>query len=320
MGRVLRRAALRPVVIFACACESGGVASVSSSSSDSDTTSTTTSSTSESSSASAATTSSADTSSSSSSEVADTSTSGAVDDCPGVDPEVSVGSALVLTMESNWPIGFTTGAPCDVLSVAYFDEEPIGLRLACIHPDSQEVVELVLRIGGIVEAHLESFVGMNDTRLAFFNPEPSGFGCSVCLDLTLRDSEGGLLVLSKVVGLDGVLAEGRDFDLTGPAWLEPMDAAYASWSAPFETITAKNLGCNERENLRPGSETETPLAIEFASASDSLLLYDRNAATDVAVGEETLDVIVSRAFFRGALNCANCPVTELAFLIARAEP
>lgn len=245
----------------------------------------------------------------------DETTTGLPDSCPPADPDFAVGSGLVLSLESDWPFGPTIDANCNVVDVRL---EPIGLLLECVHPESQGVVELAMRTGGAAEAQLAPLVGTMGARLSFYMPEFLGFGCDACLDVSLRDNAGELMVLTRGYSdYDFVRAEGETIELSSPGWLDPRSDAFLTWSDPFDSITARHVGCIERESLRPGSRVETPLEVAFAVGNDVLALYDRNGEQGALFGERTFDIIVSRAFFRGPLNCGDCPATEIAFLVVR---
>ncbi len=239
---------------------------------------------------------------------------GSGDDCAPAQPGVEASSAGVIAFD--WPTGPTLDAVCDAVAI----DDPIALLLSCAHPETGEPTDVRLSLSeGAVNGQLDGLPGTGGLRLSFYNRPPDAISCFVCNDLSLRDAEGGLILRAHVLRLlDAVPAEGSSFDVSGPGWLEATDDHYAGFSAPFTAITVDNIGCSPRTNLRPGSDIETPLAVRFAYDGGQSELYDRNFLGSVEVGDERFDLRVSDAFFRGPLNCGDCPPTEVSFLILRA--
>jgi hypothetical protein len=258
------------------------------------------------------TTSSADESSSTSTSGMDMGTG---DKCPPADEMAAYTAAGAIALD--WPDGAFLDATCEALSL--FDK-PFGIELSCIHPESGDAVPVRLNVSGNVEDQLDWIPGTTGLRLSFFSPPKGAVSCYACVDVSLRDAEGRLVLLSRSLDLlDAVPAEGAEFDMTGPKFLDPRSAEYQGFSAPFTSIELQHVGCAPRDNIRPGSEVETPLAIEFAFDGGEISLYDRNIAEGVEVGDERFDIIVANAFFRGPLNCGDCPPTEANYLVLRSS-
>jgi hypothetical protein len=137
--------------------------------------------------------------------------------------------------------------------------------------------------------------------------------------VTIRDGTGDLLLLSHTLNVfDAYPEEGSGFEVGRAGWLTPGTAKHEAWSAPVGAMMMRNMGCGPRENVRPGSETETPLALELTSDAGLVWTYDRTTTFGVQIDGQTFDILVSDAFFRGPLNCGDCPVTESSLLIVRA--
>jgi hypothetical protein len=259
------------------------------------------------------TTSSADESSSTSTSGQDMGTG---ENCPPADAMAAYAAAGAIALE--WPDGVSLDATCEALSL--FDE-PFGIELSCVHPESGEPVPIRLNVSGSVDDQLNWLPGTTGLRLSFFNPSKDAVSCYACVDVSLRDAEGRLVLLSRSLDLfDAVPAEDAEFDMTGPKYLDARSSEYQSFAFPFTSIQLHHVGCAPRDNLRPGSEVETPLAIEFAFDGGDISLYDRNIAEGVEVGDERFDIIVADAFFRGPLNCGDCPPTEAIYLVLRSSP
>jgi hypothetical protein len=228
---------------------------------------------------------------------------------------VFASSAGALT--DDWPEGGTLDAVCEAVELT---GDKTTLRLSCPHPETMLPVEVVISFPpDVVEGQLDDLPGMTDLQVSFFNPPRGTIGCTGCNDLRIRSSSGELLVLSNVTWLyESVPAEGTAIDLGGPEWLDPESEDYETWTAPFGGIVMRHVGCAPRASLRPGSETETPLAVEVMT--DVVVpVYDRNIESAIEVGDERFDVIVSDAFFRGPLTCGDCPFTVASFLVLRSS-
>jgi hypothetical protein len=178
-----------------------------------------------------------------------------------------------------------------------------------------------MRVPEFLAGQLDLLVGARNFSISFYKRPQDGIGCEGCLDLSLRDSRGELVALSHLTQSYGSFpGEGDAFDMTGPAWLDPSTDAYRDFSLPFASVGLRNTGCDTREAIRPGSLEETPLAVEFVAEDEVVVaVYDRNVEHDVSVGGESFDIWVSDAFFRGPLNCGDCPVTVGSFFLLRAD-
>lgn len=247
---------------------------------------------------------------------AEATETGNQDGCPPPDPTVFASSAGALTQD--WPEGGTLDTPCDAVDLSV---DKTTLRLSCVHPETSLAVEVVVSFPpGAVESQLDALPGTNGLLVSFYNPPRGSIGCSGCNDLRIHDADGRLIVLSNGTLLfDFVPAEGVAVDVTGAKWLEPRSEDYQNWSAPFGELQMRHVGCAPRASLRPGAETETPMAIEFIADDGLELVYDRNVEYGVEVDGQRFDVLVSDAFFRGMLNCGDCPFTVGSFLVLRSS-
>lgn len=238
------------------------------------------------------------------------------DGCAPPNPDVFASSAGALT--DNWPDGGTLDATCD--AVEFVDHRT--LRLTCMHPETGLPAEVVVSFSaGAVGSQLDDLPGTTGLLVSFFNPPRGSIGCIGCNDLRIHDSDGRLIALSSATWLfDSIPAEGTAIDLSAAKWLDPGSDAYENWSAPFGEMQMRHVGCAPRASLRPGSETETPLALEFMADNGLVAVYDRNIEYGVEVDGQRFDVLVSDAFFRGDLNCGDCPFTEGSYLVLRSGP
>jgi hypothetical protein len=167
-----------------------------------------------------------------------------------------------------------------------------------------------------VDDQLDSILGTDGLSISFYKPTQQINGGPYYGSVTLRDAAGDLILLGHQSYRD-YIAEGDAFDIGRAGWLEPGSEAYDAWAAPFGEMVIHNGGCAPRDALRPGSETETPLSIEFTGDNGPVAVYDRNIEYGVQVGGQSFDIVVSDAFSRNELNCGDCPVTEGIFLILR---
>ena len=236
------------------------------------------------------------------------------DGCPEADPEISAGSALALTLPGEWPEGGTLDAACE--AVDFEPEAPFALRLSCTHPETALPAVVRLRVSGD-DGQLDGLPGTSGLRVSFYNPPRGSIGCSVCNDLSIRDAAGDLILLSHSTWLFETVPEGAAVDVGGAGWLEPGSEEFESWSAPFDDLQIRNVGCAPRAALRPGAETETPLALELMADTGPVAIYDRTAERGLEVDGQRFDIIVSDAFVRGPFNCGDCPITEGVFLVLR---
>lgn len=243
------------------------------------------------------------------------STTGVGDGCTPPDPDVLQADAVALA--PNWPAGGFSDVICDATEI---QQDPPAVAFSCAHPETGLPSEVRIRLPAeMLENQLAWLPGVPGLRLSFFVPPEGAIVCFACNHVTIRDPEGGLLLLSHLRYMyDGYLPRGETMEVGKAEWLQPGSIEYAEWSAPFETFNVQNLGCEERASLRVGSQTETPLALEFVSDLGLVRIYDRNAEYGIPVQGVVFDVIVSDAFFRGPLECGDCPVTESIFSVVRA--
>lgn len=240
--------------------------------------------------------------------------SGGVDDCPPGDPNQLAASAIANAPE--FPSGGFVDVSCDAISI---EREPSRLVSSCVHPVTRAPTEIRINAVSVFENQLAWLPGTSDLRVSFYKKKEDVIGCGACTHLTIRDSAGDLLLLSHTLNLfDAYPDEGSAFEVGKAGWLEPGTPEYEAWSAPFAELMVRNMGCGARENVRPGSESETPLALELGSDNGLVWTYDRTTTPGVEVDGQAFDILVSDAFFRGPLNCGDCPVTESSFLIVRA--
>jgi len=252
--------------------------------------------------------------STSASDISSTET-GVVDECPAPDPTVFSSGAIVLTNPGEWPEGATLDAVCDAVTL---DEGREILYLTCAHPETRSAAEVRVRFSaGSLGAQLDDLPGTSGLQVSFWNPPAGSINCGSCSDLSIRDAADELIVLSFARWWFETVPEGGGLDVKGAGWLEPGSPEYETWSEPFDDIRIRNVGCAPRASLRPGSETETPLAFEFVGDAGVVAVYDRNLEAGVQVDGAQFDVNVSDAFFRGPLTCGDCAVTEGVFLILR---
>jgi hypothetical protein len=249
-------------------------------------------------------------------ESSESSDTGAQDNCPAADLEISASSAGVLTQD--WPEGGTVDAPCEVQELS---DDKTTLRLSCLHPDKMVPVEVVYSFPpGVIGTQLDGLVGETGVLASFYNEPPRSIDCLGCNDLRLRDAGGDLLVLSNVTRLYGAVpAEGATIDVSAAKWLDLDSPELPTWSAPLGSLHVRHVGCAERASIRPGSDVETPLALEVATDTGLVGVYDRSREYGVEIGGERFDLVVSDAFFRGPLNCGDCPSTLVSFLVVRAS-
>lgn len=261
------------------------------------------------------TTSSADSSGSTiaTSEASDT---GMPDTCAAADPDAPI-SAGGLALTQAWPDGGTLDAQCDAIEWLH---DPTRLRLSCVHPETMLPVDVDIRMSDEVRETLDALPGTSGLRVSFYNPPRGSIGCLACFDLTIRSSDGELLALFHATMSPYPVRQGAGIDMTGAVWLEPDSAEYDEWSAPFDEIQLRDVGCAPRASLRPGSDTETPLAVELTADGATISIYDRNVEEGVEIDGQRFDVHVSDAFSRGPLNCGDCPGTEAVFAIVRSSP
>lgn len=141
----------------------------------------------------------------SSGTVTTTGETGTPDDCPAADPAAEGSAALVLA--PDWPEGGTLDASCDAVAV---EEAPLALLLVCSHPDTAVAVEVRLRFPALLDGRLDELVGATDLRASFFNPPRGSITCFRCYDLSVRNADGELLVLSHATySFGSVVSEGE---------------------------------------------------------------------------------------------------------------
>jgi hypothetical protein len=225
----------------------------------------------------------------------------------------------VVALTQDWPDGPFDDVQCEAL---YLAQEPTALVLNCIHPDTIEPVEVRMRLPeDTTEEYFAEFLGNQDLRASFFVPPPESIGCILCLHASLRDESGELILLGYSVDLyTSYPAEGVAFDVGRAGWLRPGTPEYDAWIDPFGDLVARNVGCAERESLRPGSDVEIPLALQFTADDGLVSIYDRNEEYGVEVAGQRFDIRVDSAFYRGPLTCGDCPVTEVTFVVLRSPP
>lgn len=219
-----------------------------------------------------------------------------------------------------WPEYGPVTATCEAISLVQQVQGYLVLSLACAHP-SGETRELLLRLHpDLVDEQLDDLPGTTGLEVSFFVVEEGSIGCRVCSDVVVHDAQGELVLLSNRTSLyDAIIGERVGLDVGGPEWLAPGSPEHAVWSAPFTDLFVRNLGCAPRDAIEPGSDTETPLALQFTSDAGLVSIYDKNSLRGVEVGGQTFDVFVSDAFSRGPLTCGDCAATETGFLILRSN-
>lgn len=262
---------------------------------------------------------SADATSSSSSiddsTAAESSTTALPDLCPPANPEIYTSG--VVAIAQDWPDGGFEDVSCEAVSLA---REPHAVLLSCTHPETLVPVDVRINVPeSAAEDQLSDIAGASDLRVSFYKTPEGSIGCVFCNHVTIRDATGDLILLGHLRWDYSYPAEGVAFEVGRAGWLEAGTPAYDAWSAPFEDLVVRNVGCVERENLRPGSDTETPLALQFTADTGVVSIYDRNVEYAIEVGGQRFDILVSDAFFRGPLTCGDCFATESSFLILRSR-
>lgn len=241
--------------------------------------------------------------------------------CPPPDPDVS--ESLAFVQAPDWPESATAvTTECAAVSLTDAPEffETLDLQLACAHPEIMEPLEVHFYFSApSIGEQLDALPGVSGLSASFYWPDPDLVAPGDLLyQMTLRDEDGALLVLAYSLYLfDATLASGAALEVGRPQWLTPGTDEHEAWNAPLGEMTARNVDCARRESLRPGASFEIPLVVELQADRGPISMYDRSAAYGLAVGGEPFDIIVSDAFMRDRINCGDCPLTEITFLVLR---
>ncbi|MBC8073730.1 MAG: hypothetical protein IAG13_35745 [Deltaproteobacteria bacterium] len=259
-------------------------------------------------------------SSATTSAVDESSATGGADACSPAPTEFL--NADVGVYANDWPAFGPIEATCTASAIEPADNPCCtDLRLECLAPDGETLVPIRMSFSSeTLDTQLDGVVGFPDLVLGFFNPERQINGGPYFGTVSLRDSQGALLLLaSQYANSAEQLAVGQEIEMATAGWLAPGSPEAAAWHAPFDSVWLRNAGCAAREALRPGSNTEVPLVIEFDGDEGPLQVDDRTIQYDVPVQGEHFDVIVSDAYYREELTCGDCPVTEAKLLLLRSS-
>ena len=253
------------------------------------------------------------------SATADSSSTGNPELCPA--PHEGDFSGNLAVLVPDWPEDGPIVAPCEVLSFGPGpDRASDQLRLTCTHPSVPMPIDMDIFLSAdAIDTHFDGLAGTS-VVVSYYRPTPEKQvnGGPFYGTVTIRDDGGALILLaSQFAWYDAQLAEGDEVEVARPGWLRPGTEAWEVWNDPFGTMMIRNVGCAPREALRPGSPTETPLALEFEADDGPVTVYDHTIEYGVRVDGAPFDVVVSDAFFRHELTCGDCAVTEAKLLLLR---
>ena len=188
--------------------------------------------------------------------------------------------------------------------------------MMCEREDEEAVsVEFAAPLGHLpperAARQVDYFESLRSAEVSFLMG-PSKFSAMPDGQLSIREADGELVLLSLRSGGGPDLLEGESLPLDPPWWSRGEE-----WTAPFGNIRATHSGCAEVEPSRAGGNFMIPLLLEFETDAATHGVFDRQVAYGVQAGDVKFDVYAPFAFLRQELVCGDCGPSEAAAFILR---
>lgn len=197
----------------------------------------------------------------------------------------------VLAQNEAWP---ETGAFVDVDCTAVSTSASDGftyVELSCFHAPTMMSITVPISVPEwLAGDHFSYLPGTSGLRASFYNPR--GLCGTWCFQLTLREADGSLLLLSQTRSLNAPVQDDAAVDVAHPDWLQASNPGYAGWASPFDGLSVLGAACEAQDE---SVGLVVPLAMEFTGDAGTVRMFHDTTAEDVSVGGVQFDIAL-RAF------------------------